>query len=83
MKRIDEDSQTLVKPTLSSEGEGEVHTPTHQAVDIVKTQADELKASYKELTELWQGKRETCLVCVKFHMMTRQVSSSCPAVVLP
>ena len=72
MKKLYEDGQTVVEPLC--EGEAEVHTPTHQAVDSVKTQLDELKSSYKELTELWQEKRDMCVVCVKFHMMTRQVS---------
>ena len=77
MKKIDEDAQSLVEPTALPEREGEVHTPTHEATDSVKTQTEELRANYKELADLWQRKRDMCVICVKFHMMIRQVSLLC------
>ena len=51
-----------------------MHAATQQAIDSVKAQVEELKKNYKELTDLCQSKRDLFIVCVKFHMMTRQVS---------
>ena len=75
LKKIHEDAQTLDDTTLVSEDEdkGKMHAAAQQAMDTVNAQVEELKKSYKELFDLCQQKREVCLVCVKFHMMTRQV----------
>ena len=74
MGKIREDAQALINPSFVSESEGEVHASTKQAIDSVKAQVEELKKSYKELTDLCQQKRDLFIVCVKFHMTTRQVS---------
>ena len=74
MGKIREDAQALVNPSFVSEEEGEVHAATKKAIDSVKAQVEELKKSYKELTDLCQQKRDLFIVCVKFHMTTRQVS---------
>ena len=76
MKEIDEDQQSLVNPSFVLEEEGKVHAATQQAIDRVKAQMEELRKSYKELTDLCQQKRDTFVLCMKFHMMTRQVSLS-------
>ena len=74
MKTLDEDAQVLVNPSFVSEKDGKMHSATQQAIDTVKEQVEELKKTYKELTDLCQQKRDLFIVCVKFHMTTRQVS---------
>ena len=78
MKKIREDAQVLINPDfVSDEDEGKkMHSATQQAIDNVKTQVEELRKSYKELTDLCQQKRDLFIVCVKFHMTTRQVGSA-------
>ena len=76
MGKIREDAQALINPGFISEGEEEMHSATKQAIDSVKAQVEELKKNYKELTDLCQQKRDLFIVCVKFHMTTRQVSAS-------
>lgn len=74
MKRIREDAQVLINPDFVSEEDGkEMHSATQKAIDSVKTQVEELKTNYKQLTDLCQQKRDLFIVCVKFHMTTRQV----------
>ena len=73
MEKISEDAQVLINPDFASDEEGEMHSATQQAIDSVKEQVEELKKNYKELTDLCQQKRDTFVLCVKFHMMTRQV----------
>ena len=82
MKKIREDAQVLINPDFALNEEGEMHSATQQAIDSVKEQVEELKKNYKELTDLCQQKRDLFIVCVKFHMTTRQVSCVCmkPAV---
>ena len=75
MKKIREDAQVLINPDFVSDEEGKIHTSTLQAIDSVKAQVEELKKNYKELTDLCQQKRDLFIVCVKFHMTTRQVGS--------
>ena len=74
MKEIDEDQQSLVNPSFVLEEEGKVHAATQQAIDRVKAQMEELRKSYKELTDLCQQQTDLYIIFVKFHMMTRQVS---------
>ena len=78
MEGIDEDVHVLINPDSESVpgGEGKMHSAMLQAIDRVKTQVEELRKSYKELTDLCQQKRDTFVLCMKFHMMTRQVSLS-------
>ena len=78
MEGIDEDIHVLINPDSESVpgGEGKMHSAMLQAIDSVKTQVEELKKSYKELTDLCQQKRDTFVLCMKFYMMTRQVSLS-------
>jgi hypothetical protein len=73
MEEIDEDVHVLISPDSVSGGEGKMHSAMQQAIDSVKTQVQELSKSYKELTDLCQQKRDTFVLCMKFHMMTRQV----------
>ena len=71
---IDEDAHVLINSDLVSDEEGEkMHSTMQQAIDGVKTRVEELKKSNKELTDLCQQKRDTFVLCMKFHMMTRQV----------
>ena len=74
MGKIREDAQVLLNPSFIAEEEGKMHAATQQAIDTVKAQVEELKKSYKELIDLCQQKRDLFIVCVKFHMTTRQVS---------
>ena len=74
MEKINEAAQVLISPSLASEGEEEMHSVTKQAIDSVKAQVEDLKKNYKELTDLCQQKRDLLIMCVKFHMTTRQVS---------
>ena len=74
MKKIREDAQVLINPDFVSDEKGKkMHSATQQAIDSVKNQVEELKKSYKELIDLCQQKRDLFIVCVKFHMTTRQV----------
>ena len=73
MEKINEDAQSLANPIFVSNGEGELYTATQQAIDSVKAQVEELKKRYEELIDLSQQKRDLFIVCVKFHMMARQV----------
>ena len=76
MVKINEDAQALVDPSFVTEeaSESKMHAITQQAIDSVKAQVEELRKSFKELTNLCQQKRDLFIVCVKFHMITRQVS---------
>lgn len=74
MVKINEDAQALLHPSFVLEEERKMRAVTHQAIDSVKVQVEELRKSFKELTDLSQQKRDLFIVCVKFHMMTRQVS---------
>ena len=77
MKKIREDAQILINPDFVSDEEGKkMHSATQQAIDSVKSQVEELKSNYKELIDLCQQKRDLFIVCVKFHMTTRQVGSA-------
>ena len=76
MNKIREDAQVLINPDFVSDEEDKIHSATQQAIDNVKSQVEELKKSYKELTDLCQQKRDLFIVCVKFHMTTRQVGSA-------
>lgn len=73
MEGIDEDVHVLINPDSVPGGEGKMHSAMQKAIDSMKTQVEELRKSYKELTDLCQQKRDTFVLCVKFHMMTRQV----------
>ena len=75
MEKIDEDADALVSANsdLSSDEEGKMQLAMQQTMDSVKSQVEELKKTYKELTDLCQQKRDTFVLCMKFHMMTRQV----------
>ena len=74
MKKVREDAHILINPNFVSDEEGkEVHSSTQQAIDRVKTQVEELDKNYKELRGLCQQKRDVFIVCVKFHMTSRQV----------
>ena len=73
MGQIREDAQVLIHPDFVSDEEEKMHSATQQAIDSVKTQVEELRKSYKELTDLCQQKRDLFIVCVKFHMTIRQV----------
>ena len=78
MEGIDEDVDVLISPAADSVpgGEGKMHLAMQQAIDRVKTHVEELRKNYKELTNLCQQKRDTFVLCMKFYMMTRQVSLS-------
>ena len=73
MERIDEDAHVLINSDLESGEEGKMHSAMQRAIEKIKTQVEELKKSYKELTDLCQQKRDTFILCMKFHMMSRQV----------
>ena len=76
MEKIDKDAEVVIAPPFASEGEEggqKMHSATQQAIDSMKAQVEELKKSYKELTDLCQQKRDTFVLCMRFHMFTRQV----------
>ena len=73
MGQIQDDVQVLINSDFVSDEESKMHSATQQAIDSVKEQVEELKKNYKELTDLCQQKRDLFIVCVKFHMTTRQV----------
>ena len=74
MKEIIEDEQALVNPSFVLEGQSKMHAASQHATDNARAQVEELRKSYEELTDLCQQQRNLCIICVKFHMMTRQVS---------
>ena len=74
MNHMREDATVLTNPRFNSgEMSAEAQEATKSAVENVKATLDELNDSYKELTTLCQQKRDLFIVCVKFHMTTRQV----------
>jgi len=69
-----EDATVLTSPRFSGrEMNAEAQEATRSAVESVKTTLEQLNNSYKELTTMCQQKRDLFIVCVKFHMTTRQV----------
>lgn len=74
MVKIYEDAQALADPRCASEEKEKMQAATRQVTNSVKAQVEDLKKSYKKLVDLIQQKKELFIICVKFHMMTRQVS---------
>ncbi len=70
--RVREDSEILTNPRFTGEG-GSMHEATKQVVDTVKKSLGELNATHQQLITMCQQKRDLFIVCVKFHMTTRQV----------
>lgn len=74
MDRIRTDANILINPTFAPrETEDTMHSATKEAIQLVKEQLNDLTATYQELMNLCQQKRDLFIVCVKFHMTTRQV----------
>ncbi len=74
MDRIRADANILINPTFAPrETEETMHSATKEAIEVVKGQLNDLVATYQELMTLCQQKRDLFIICVKFHMFTRQV----------
>jgi len=74
MDHIREDGHVLINPTFApQETEENMHSATKEAVGLVKDQLKDLTDTYNQLMTLCQQKRDFFIVCVKFHMTTRQV----------
>ena len=73
MEKIDKDAEAVIIPSLSSDEDDRMHFATQQAIDDVEVQLNELRTCYGDLTDLCQRKRDTFVLCVRFHMMARQV----------
>ena len=78
MSRMREDADVLTRPQFSPDEKGEnMHEATKEAVQSVKSISEDLNTTYQQLTTMCQQKRDLFIVCVKFHMTTRQVCT-CP-----
>lgn len=76
LERVRMDSKVLMHPQFSvSEEDGEMHETTRKAVETVKVTMDLVNSSHQQLMTMCQQKRDLFIVCVKFHMTTRQVCS--------
>lgn len=78
MDKMREDAAVLTNPHfLSSSGElsSEMQATTKKAVQSVKETMDQLSTTHQQLITMCQQKRDLFIVCVKFHMTTRQVGS--------
>ena len=76
MGRIKEDANVLINPSFApQETEETMHSATKEAITLVKNQLDDLTKTYERLMTFCQQKRDLCIVCVKFHLTSRQVSS--------
>ncbi len=74
MDRIRADANILINPTFEpKETDDTMHSATKEAITLVQNQLDNLTTTYQELMTLCQQKRDLFIVCVKFHMTTRQV----------
>ena len=74
MNRLREDADILSNPHFSSgEISEQAQEATKSAVENVTSTLDQLNSSYNKLTTMCQQKRDLFIVCVKFHMTTRQV----------
>lgn len=75
--KLREDAEILCNPRFGSkETDDGDHAATKQAVTVVRTTLNTLNVIYKDLTTMCQQKRDLFIVCVKFHMTTRQVKFS-------
>ncbi len=73
VKKLKEDADILSKPQFSSDMEERIKEVTQSAVERVQKTLDLLNTNYQELTTMCQQKRDLFIVCVKFHMTTKQV----------
>ena len=76
IEKMREDSNVLTNPhflSTTSESEDKIHEGTKKAVESVKVTMDLLNATHQQLITMCQQKRDLFIVCVKFHMTTRQV----------
>ena len=74
--KLREDADVLINPRFlpdETEAEENMHEATKGAVERVKTTIKELNDIYQQLITMCQQKRDLFIVCVKFHMTTRQV----------
>lgn len=80
IEKMREDSNVLTNPhflsTTEDSKEG-MHEGTKKAVQSVKVTMDQLNATHQQLITMCQQKRDLFIVCVKFHMTTRQVCNGC------
>ena len=76
MEKMREDAEVLTNPHfLTSSGvvSKEMQETTKKAVESVKGTMDQLSSTHQQLITMCQQKRDLFIVCVKFHMTTRQV----------
>lgn len=77
MDRVREDAEVLRNPHfLSSEMEKTMREATDQVIESVKVIMEQLNSTHQQLMTMCQQKRDLFIVCVKFHMTTRQVSDT-------
>lgn len=81
MEKMREDSDVLTNPRfLCSQGDGggeeqeKMHQTTKTAIENVREVMKTLSSTHQQLITMCQQKRDLFIVCVKFHMTTRQVS---------
>lgn len=79
IERVREDADVLTNPRFgqdssdSQQEDSTMHEATKQVVDSVKEIIGELNKTHQQLMTMCQQKRDLFIVCVKFHMTTRQV----------
>ena len=75
LEKVREDANILTNPRFSDESDDSIHEATKQVVDSVTKSMAELNATHQQLMTMCQQKRDLFIVCVKFHMTTRQVGT--------
>ena len=72
MTKIREDAKVLLNPHFDPK-EDDMHSATKQVMETIRTSLKDLADTYQKLISTSQDKRDLFIVCVKFHMTTRQV----------
>ena len=76
LEKAREDSKFLMRPQFSASEKEDMHEATEKAVQTVKESMEAVNATHQQLMTMCQQKRDLFIVCVKFHMTTRQVRIS-------
>ena len=78
MGKMREDADILTQPKFSpTDTEETMHDATKEAIESVKLSIQHLNSIYQQLITMCQQKRDLFIVCVKFHLTTRQVKAWC------
>ena len=76
MEKMREDADVLANPHFLSapDADKDMLESTKKAIQSVEETMKQLSSTHQQLITMCQQKRDLFIVCVKFHMTTRQVS---------